>query len=524
MTRCDGTSTLAHVLRRTAQSQPNATAQVFRDRTTSYADFDRHASQVANGLVALGARPQTRIGYLGKNSDLFFELLFGCLKINVVLVPVNWRLAAPEAAAILADAGADITFVGPGYAPMIAAIECQSSRRAHRISLDGASPDWPDFAAWRDAQPASDPEISAAPDDTALQLYTSGTTGLPKGVELTNRNYLSLFETWRVSGVGAVGPADVVLTCMPVYHVAGSDIGLVALVSGAKNVIMEEVNVAGILDLVPRHGITYALFVPAVVLALVQHADTPNVDFSSLTKLLYGASPIAEDTVLRARALLANTGFWHLYGLTETTGGGAFMPAEMHDPGLGKLRSCGHAYPGTELCIVGPTGNTLPAGEVGEIVIRHACVMKGYWNNPEVTRAAFFDGGWLRTGDSAYADDEGFIYIHDRIKDMILTGAENVYPAEVENALFGHPAIADCAVIGIPDERWGEAVKAFVVLRPGAAATAEDIIAHARERIAGYKLPKSIDFVESLPRNPTGKLLRRKLRAPYWAGRARQVE
>jgi acyl-CoA synthetase (AMP-forming)/AMP-acid ligase II len=518
-----GWSSMTEAFREQARRRGDATAQIFGSRVTSYATLDRRASQVANGLIAAGVRPRERIGYLGKNNDLFFELLLGAMKANAVLVPVNWRLAPPEAAAILRDAGIGTLFVGPGFPEAAAAIARSGHELRQIFSLDGAHSGWPDFAEWRDAQPGDDPLIEASPDDTALQLYTSGTTGLPKGAELSHHNYLSGLEAWAASGVGGVGPADVVLTCMPLYHVAGTNIGLIALLSGAINLVMEEVSVPGILDLVPRHGVTYALFVPAVVLALVQHPDTPRTDFGTLRQLLYGASPIAEATLLRARELLPNTGFWHLYGLTETTGCGTFMPPEWHDPALNKLRSCGRAYPGIELRIAGPLGEDLPPGAVGEIVMRHGCVMKGYWNNPDATRAAYFPGGWFRTGDAGTMDADGFVFIHDRIKDMIVSGAENVYPAEVENALMGHPAVADIAVIGVPDERWGEAVKAVIVLKPGHQASPEDILGFARSRIAGYKLPKSIDFVPALPRNPSGKILRRDLRAPYWAGRARQV-
>ncbi len=514
---------LAEIFGAQARAQPQATAQLFRDRVTSYAELDRRASQVANGLIALGAGPGTRIGYLGKNSDLYFELLLGALKANLALVPVNWRLAPPEAAAILADAGVEILFVGPGFAPMAEAIAQVGHAARERIGMDGAPPAWPDFASWRDAQPDADPILPTASGDTAIQLYTSGTTGLPKGVELTNGNYLALLSAWEKAGFGEIGPADVVLTCMPLFHVAGVDMGILALAYGAVNVVMEEVNVPELLELIPRHYVTVTLLVPAVVLALVQHPDAPRADLGSLRRLLYGASPIAEATVLRAKALLPGAELWHLYGLTETTGGGTYLPPAMHEGPNAKLRSCGRPYPTFEVRVVGPLGDTLPTGQVGEIVIRHASVMKGYWNQPEATRAAFFTGGWFRTGDAGYFDGEGFLYIHDRIKDMIVSGAENVYPAEVENVLMDHPAIADVAVIGVPDERWGEAVKAIVVLRPGQQATSEDIIAFARARIAGYKLPKSIDFVPALPRNPSGKILRRDLRAPYWARRARQV-
>ena len=523
MGRCETARSLADIFRTQARAQPEATAQIFDDRVTTYGELDRRASQVANGLAALGARPGMRVGYLGKNSDLYFELLLGALKANVVLVAVNWRLAPPEAAAILADAGVEILFVGLGYAPMAEAIARAGHAARQRVSMDGANAAWPDFAAWRDAQPDADQMPPVAPEDTAIQLYTSGTTGLPKGVELTNRNYLALLSAWEEAGLGTVGPADVVLTCMPVFHVAGVDMGLLALVYGATNLVMEEVSVPGLLALIPRHGVTVALLVPAVVLALVQHPDAGRPDLRSLRRLLYGASPIAEATVLRAKALLPGAELWQLYGLTETVGGGTCLPPALHEGPEARLRSCGQPYPGFELRVVGPLGESLPTGELGEVVIRHKSVMKGYWNQPEATRAAFFEGGWFRTGDAGYLDADGYLYLQDRIKDMIVSGAENVYPAEVENALMGHPAVADVAVIGVPDERWGEAVKAVVVLKPGERATADDIVAFARPRIAGYKLPKSVDFVAELPRNPSGKILRRELRAPHWAGRTRQV-
>jgi acyl-CoA synthetase (AMP-forming)/AMP-acid ligase II len=523
MGRFEDARSLADIFRAQARARPQVAAQIFRDRVTTYGALDRRASQVANGLISLSARPGTRIGYLRKNSDLFFELLLGALKANVVLVPVNWRLAPPEAAAILTDAGADTLFVGPGYAPMAEAIAQAGHATRQRVSMDGADAAWPDFAAWRDAQPDTDPMLPSAPEDTVVQLYTSGTTGLPKGVELTNSNYLALLSAWEEAGFGEIGPVDVVLTCMPLFHVAGVNMGILALLYGATNVVMEEVSVPGLLDLIPRHGVTLALLVPAVVLALVQHPDAARTDFRSLRCLLYGASPIAEATVRRAKALLPDTELWHLYGLTETTGGGTCLPPALHEGPDARLRSCGRPYPGFELRVVGPLGESLPTGELGEVVIRHKSVMKGYWNQPEATRAAFFEGGWFRTGDAGYLDAEGYLYLQDRIKDMIVSGGENVYPAEVENALMGHPAIADVAVVGVPDERWGEAVKAVVVLKPGEQATPDDIIAFARARIAGYKLPKSIDFVPALPRNPSGKILRRELRAPFWAGRMRQV-
>ena len=412
-------------------------------------------------------------------------------------------------------------FVGRGFGDIAALLDVPGIERF--VSMAGANSAWPDFEEWRNAQARHDPSIAVDPDDTALQFYTSGTTGLPKGVELTSANILTFLGCYERENVVKVGVDEVALIFMPVFHFGGTGFGLLCLAQGAKTVLLEEVSVSGIVEEVARHHPTLLGLVPSVILMLVQHAETIPTDFSSVLRVVYGSSPIAEDVMRRAARVFPKAGFTQVYGSTESSAVGTFSTPELHDPARGKLRSCGRPYPGIGLRVVSPDGKTLPPGEVGEIVIRGPCVMKGYWNNPDATREALFEGGWLRTGDAGYFDDEGFVYIHDRIKDMIVTGAENVYPAEVENALFGHPALADVAVIGVPDPRWGEAVKAIAVLRAGMEANADDIIAYARERIAGFELPKSVDFVEALPRNTVGKVLRRELRELYWQGHERRV-
>ncbi|MGH8595834.1 MAG: AMP-binding protein, partial [Gammaproteobacteria bacterium] len=351
-------------------------------------------------------------------------------------------------------------------------------------------------------------------DDDVIQLYTSGTTGHPKGVQISNANYLSLWRVSQDAGWADFEIGDVSLVCMPVFHIAGTNMGVLTLAQGGTAVILKEVDPGRMLELIPQYRVNHLFVVPAVILFMLQHPLTPQTDFSSLKRLSYGASPIAEELLHKARAVFGCP-FVQLYGLTETTGGGAYLPDDAHDPSRGKLRACGVPYPGIEIRILNEAGQPLPPGEVGEIVIKSPVVMKGYWNRPEATAQAIRDG-WFHTGDAGYFDTDGFLYIHDRLKDMIVSGGENIYPAEVENAVFGHPAVADVAVIGVPDDKWGEAVKAIVVLKAGDRATPEDIIAYARTRIAGYKIPKSVDFAVALPRNPSGKILRRELREPYW--------
>jgi acyl-CoA synthetase (AMP-forming)/AMP-acid ligase II len=332
-----------------------------------------------------------------------------------------------------------------------------------------------------------------------------------------------VLDAAQKDGFGDLTPSDIVLTCLPLFHASGLFTSLIGLVHGAGVVILTEVSVPEIIAACRQHRVTSLGLVPAAMLPAVQHPAAALADFSALRRLLYGGSPIPASLVQQARATFPNAGLYHLYGLTEANGAGTALSPEAHAPERGKLLSCGVPYPALELRIIDDAGQTLPPHKIGEIVMRGPMVMKGYWRNPEATRAAFTADGWLRTGDAAYMDEDGYVYVHDRVKDMIVSGGENVYPAEVESALYGHPAVADVAVIGVPDARWGEAVKAVVVLKPDTEVTSEELIAYARTRIAGYKLPKSIDFVDILPRNPSGKLLKHVLRAPYWQGSDRQV-
>lgn len=512
---------LADLFRHQARTRPDGLALVHDGRETRYALLDERASRIANGLIAAGCRPQSRIGFLGKNSDRYFELLAGATKANGVLVGVNWRLAPPEIEYVLDDAEVEILFVGAEYCEVIERLRGRLTRLRRIIAMDGGHGEWESFDSWRDAQPAEDPMLPAGPDDDVIQLYTSGTTGHPKGVQLTNRNYAALLEQSAATGLLTWEPGAATLVCMPSFHVSGVNMGILAFAQGCTAVVLREVDPQEILPAIPAWRVRYTLFVPAVMLLLLQNPKARETDFSSLEVILYGASPIAEDLMLEARRMFG-CDLIQLYGMTETTGFGTYLPPEDHEPARGRLRSCGRPAAGVEVRVVDSAGRDLPPGEVGEILMRSGTVMKGYWNNPEAT-AATVVAGWLHTGDAGYLDAEGYVYIHDRVKDMIVSGGENVYPAEVENALFAHPEVADVAVIGVPDPKWGEAVKACVVLKPGARVGAAELIAFARARIAGYKVPKTIDFVAALPRNPSGKILRRELRRPYWEGQSRQV-
>jgi acyl-CoA synthetase (AMP-forming)/AMP-acid ligase II len=516
------TRTIADITRVQAADRPDDIAHVFKDRRTTFAELDARASRIANGLIAAGLVPGDRVAVYAANSDRYVEVLFGCAKARVVLVGVNARLAPPEVAYVLDDSHARILFVGAHfYEAAAASVGLVAATPPHVIALDGGHDSWPSYEDWHAGQDARDPALAIEPHDDVVQLYTSGTTGLPKGVQITDANYQAFFKF----GIGAKWAAyevgDPVLVAMPLFHVAGINSAILCVAQGARSVILEQVDPVEILRLIPAEQIKHAFFVPAVINFLLQVNAKMPTDFSSLERIFYGASPIAEDLLMAAQSTIGCS-FTQLYGMTESLGAGTYLPPEAHDPARGKLRSCGIAWPGFEIECRRDDGSVCEVGEVGEIAMRSTTIMKGYWNRPEATIETVRDG-WLYTGDAGFMDNEGFLYIHDRVKDMIVSGGENIYPAEVENAVFGHPAIADVAVIGVPDEKWGEAVKAIVVKKPGAEVSPEDIIAFTRERIAGFKVPKSVDFIDALPRNPSGKILRRELREPFWAGQTRRV-
>jgi acyl-CoA synthetase (AMP-forming)/AMP-acid ligase II len=511
---------LAELIRQRASTWSERVAITFEGAASTYQDLDNRATHVANGLLAVSDAVQGRVAVLAKNSDTFYEIWFGAAKARKVLVPVSWRLAPAEIAYIVNDAAAEFLFVGAEFFQVIDEIRHQLNTVKRIVAFSGKHPEWEPYSAWRDRQADTDSYLVNPPDDVAIQLYTSGTTGHPKGVQLTHANLFAAIAAapeWYPCTA-----EDVSLTCLPQFHIAGSVLGVFNLYRGARTVIVRETAPAEILQLIPTERVTLTFLVPALLLFMLQTPGCQDVDFSSLRRIVYGASPIAVD-VLRAALTTFKCDFCHLYGMTETTGVVTCLPPEAHSlSDSPRLRSCGKPLSNAEIKVVDLDNVELQPGRVGEIVVRSPQNMRGYWNLPEATATTVRDG-WLHTGDAGYVDADGYLYIHDRIKDMIISGAENVYPAEVENVLFGHPCVADAAVIGVPDPRWGEAVKAVVVRQTASTVTEDELIAYCRERIAHYKAPKSVDFVESLPRNASGKVLKRVLRAPYWTGHELQV-
>jgi acyl-CoA synthetase (AMP-forming)/AMP-acid ligase II len=491
---------LADIVRTQAARQPEAEALSCGTRRLTWAQLDEHSSRVAGALIGAGARRGARVAVLSRNNAEFFEVAFGAAKAGLVTAPLNWRLAAPELAAILADLEPTVLFADRESAELLPA----ATRETAILYEDG-------YQAWRDRAPGDDPHVAVDPDDPVYMLYSSGTTGLPKGIVLTHAN-LALSE--RMAREAFRMDEGTVHMCPgPQFHIAGAGTGLMAMFTGGRTVVIRDVVPELLLQTIGAEGVTHAFMVPAVIGMVIDSPALAPTDVSSLRQVSYGAAPISEALLRRAIDALG-CDFLGVYGMTETAGTAVTLDPEDHVPEL--LRSVGNPLPWMELKVADlASGQVAAPGVVGEIMIRSGGVTPGYWRQPEVTAATITADGWLHTGDGAYRDERGYVFLADRIKDMIISGGENVYPAEVENALAEHPAIAEVAVIGVPHERWGETVKAVVVPRAEARPDAEEIRSFARAHLAGYKCPTSVELLAELPRNPSGKVLKRLLRERY---------
>jgi long-chain acyl-CoA synthetase len=496
----------------------------FQGRSMTFGQYHRRGMRTAAALAARGVGVGDRVAFLDKNSPEFLEVLAGVALLRAVLVPVNVRLAPVELGYVINHSEASVLIVG---ADLLATVEQVRAdlRHVRTVIVLGGIADTPhlDYERWLSAaDPGALPDHgSPEADDTLLQMYTSGTTGRPKGALLTNAALFT--EIGRVVEPWRLGEVSVNLVVMPLHHIAGTYDFLIGYAVGARTLLLREMDPAQIARAVPEQGVTHMFLVPAALAQIVDLAVAEHVDWSSLTTLLYAGSPISDALLLRAMSVIG-CGFIQVYGLTEAPNI-SYLAPEFHDPvnRPGLLRSCGRPYPYSDLRVVGADGADRPAGEVGELWVRSVQTMAGYWNDPDATAAVRSADGWFRTGDAVFLDRDGFLFLHDRIKDVVISGGENVYPAEVENVLAAHPNVAEAAVIGIPDERWGEVPLAIVVAREGTVTTTEDIIAFCRRRLAAFKCPADVQFVDTLPRNASGKVLKHQLREAHWTNHGRFV-
>jgi len=508
-----------------AREHPDIAFAVLGDRQMTYHEALAECNRLASAFASAGLSAGDRVALLSKNSIEYALFFYAASKAGVVPVPLNYRLAAPEWVYIINDAEAKMLVASAAYVGVADGFrhELKSVTRFVAIDADGAE-GWDDYRRWIAAEQATAPDVYVTDDHDVYQMYTSGTTGHPKGAVLTHGAVSAQMS--QISIVVKGEPGERTLIVAPLYHAAAAITAFMSVYWGGCLYIQEDFNPLEVVRALSEENITQTTLVPAMIQAcLVYVPDIAQRSFDTLHRITYGASPIAEETLRRAVEVF-KCEFAQGYGMTETTAVISYLLPPDHVRALKEkpelLLSAGRPLSGTEVRVVDEEDNQQPNGTIGEIIARGPQMMRGYWNLPDESAEAL-KGGWMHTGDAGVMDDEGYIYIQDRVKDMIVSGGENIYPRVIEEVLFKHPAIADAAVIGVPDEQWGETVKAIAVLREGMTATEEEIIDFCRDKLGGYERPRSVDFVAALPRNPTGKVLKRELREPYWTGRKRRV-
>ena len=509
-----------------AERRPTHKALSATDYQWDYKTLADKSHAIAQLFLEMGVTAGDRVGVLGLNSPVHMAVMLAGSRIGAVTVSVNFRLAPAELAFILDDAGIDALVVTDNsiddvITATIAAREKPTRLIANRddayMSLRAALE--------RNAEPILNDEfiIETTP---VLQLYTSGTTGKPKGAVLSHRNLSSLVQMMAISNDALYHPDTVNLVIAPLFHIGGTGIAYIGLAHGAHNIMHEAFDPVRVVNTIQEEKVSSVFMVPAMIQAIVKLV--PNVrdyDFSSLEIIAYGAAPISASLLEEAMDVFG-CGFGQVYGMTETTGTVIAMPPEDHRLAVNGrpelLTACGRACPGNEVKIVDEDGKRVAAGETGEICLRSSSNMLEYFNRPEAT-ASTLQQGWVMTGDAGFMDADGYVYLRDRIKDMVVSGGENIYPVEVENILAGLPGVIEVAVIGVPDERFGEALLAVFAMQPEHTLEVSDVVAFCRDKLAGYKIPRKLEFIDALPRNPSGKILKTVLREPHWAGVERRI-
>ena len=498
----------------------------------TYREFNEHCDRLSAALLKLGLRQGDRVAYLSFNCHRLLEAYFGVPQIGAVLLPLNIRLSPEELAYILNDAGPRVLCFDPEFIPLVEALRPQAESIEHYIALRDAKPAWahPEFydELLAETSPAEIDYRDIDENSVAELFYTSGTTAHPKGVMLTHRNlYLHAFY---VAARAQITDREVGLYTVPLFHVNSWGAPHYLTLAGARHVIIKKFDPIAAMELIQRECVTRLLVVATMVIAMLNHPDFEKYDLSSLKEVMMGGAPTNTSLVSEIERRLPGCTAFGGYGLTETSPvlTMAHLKAQRADDStetvLRRKATAGYALAGTEIRVVDFEGRDVKwnGQEEGEVVVRGDVVMAGYWKQPESTRQAMRDG-WLHTGDIATIDEEGYILIVDRAKDMILSGGENIASAEIERVIYGHPAVLECAVIAVPDDTWGEVPKALVALKSGQSCTEGAIIEQCRKHLAGFKVPKSVEFLESLPKGGTGKILKKVLREQYWVGRERRV-
>jgi len=515
---------VTHGLRRALQINAAGLATVFKDRRRNWAEIGDRVARLASALRALGVNEGDRVAVLMLNSDRYLELYLATAWAGAVIVPLNIRWSPLENEDALLDCRANVLVVDTAFAATGATMAKALSDLTLIFADDTDTPAGMENYEALIARSAPVPDVMRKGEDLAGIFYTGGTTGRSKGVMLSHRNLMA--NALNALGEGMFQASAVYLHAAPMFHLANGAAMYSLLLSGGSNVIVQSFTPEGVMSVIQSESVTDVLLVPTMIQMLVDHPALGSYDLSSLKEITYGASPISEAVLDRTTAALPKIRLTQAYGMTELSPIATILHWNEHiDDGRakGRHRGAGRATLGCEVRIVDADDKPVATGVVGEIAVRGDVVMMGYWERPEETAKAVIDG-WMHTGDGGYMDKDGFIYVVDRVKDMIISGGENVYSVEVENAIAKHPAVAQCAVIGIPSAQWGEQVHAVVVTKSGAALTEDELIAFCKTLIAGYKCPRSADISETpLPLSGAGKILKRELRRPFWEEQTRQV-
>jgi acyl-CoA synthetase (AMP-forming)/AMP-acid ligase II len=518
---------IGKLLTKSAVTFPNRLAIAYGSKKETYAEFNSRANRLANALYNLGIKKGDNIALLQYNRPEMLESMFACFKAGCGMIPINFRLHPKEFAFIIDHSEAKAVILSPEFNDSLTDLRDRIPRARHLITLSGAGGELLDYEKLISAGSSQFEDANTEPDELAWIFYTSGTTGMPKGAMLTHRNLLAMTMSFYADIFPGFGPDEAILHAAPLSHGSGL-YALPNIAKAAANIILESKSFDPelVFKTIQEYRVTNMFTAPTIIKMMIESPAVDQYDHSSLKSLHYGGAPMLVEDMKMAVAKLGPC-LVQDYGQGESPMTITYLPQRDHvqegtPEQMRRLASAGIARTDVEVRIFDPNDHELPPGEMGEIVVRSDVVMKGYWRNPDAT-AETLKNGWLHTGDVGYMDAGGYLFIMDRSKDMLISGGENIYPREIEEVIILHPAVREVAVIGVPDQKWGEAIKAVVALKPGQSVTEEELFAFCKDRIASYKKPKSVDFVKELPKNNYGKILKRELRAKYWEGKKRQV-
>ncbi|MEO1137631.1 MAG: AMP-binding protein [Pseudomonadota bacterium] len=500
----------ADLIREQASRQPDRVGLIFEGKQFTYAQMNARANRAAQAFLAMGVAPGDRIAWLARNLATFWDALFGAAKIGAVMTPINWRLAPAEVLQIIEDAAPAALIGETMFLDALTAEGGVGELKTLTLETGGETC----FDALIDRQNDQEPDYQPTSDDVLVQLYTSGTTGLPKGVILPNRCYFEVGVAGEKANVIIPQTDDeTILHALPHFHVAGVNFGLMGFSRSMPVIQHRQFDPSAIVKEAQGEAPLNSFLVPAMIMMILEAAKEAKAPLANFVGVSYGAAPMPQPLLDAAMAAMPNARFTQFYGMTETAGGVTVLAHDDHAPGVKQRGSAGQPLPGCTVKVCDPSsGKEVPQGETGEIIAKSGFVMDGYWNKADAT-AKVIREGWYWSGDAGFIDENGFVYVVDRIKDMIISGGENIYPAEIEKVLAKCPGLADVAVIGAPDEKWGEVVKVVAVKGVAADIDEDGVAAFLKGKIADFKLPKYVSFVDMLPRNPSGKILKTELRA-----------